>query len=151
MTGSQYRAVFSNAAGTVATTAAALTVSPAPSAPILKSSPASASVAAGASVSFTASASGSPTPTVQWQVSTNNSLTWTNIPGAMSTTYSVTATTAMTGSQYRAVFNNASGTVASSAAVLTVELDGGVEADREEQPRLGVGRGRSFGQLHRLG
>ena len=71
-------------------------------------------------------------------------------PRRTSTTYSATATTAMTGSQYRAVFSNAAGSVASSAAVLTVSLDG-VEADREEHACLGGGRRRGNRQFHRLG
>ena len=118
MTGSQYRAVFSNAAGTVATTAAALTVN---SAPVVLSSPVAQSVAAGASVTFTASASGSPAPAVQWQVSTNNGGTWANIAGATATTYKFTAATSQSGCEYRALFTNSVGLAVTPAARLTVK------------------------------
>jgi hypothetical protein len=69
---------------------------------------------------FAAAASGTPTPTVQWQVSTDGGVTFTNIPGATSTTLTVMPTASQSGSQYRAVFTNPCGTATTTAATLTV-------------------------------
>jgi hypothetical protein len=116
--GNLYRAIFSNSAGTATTTAATLVVS---GPLVVTTNPSSQTVFAGASVAFTAAATATPTPTVQWQVSTNNGASYTNIPGATATTYAFTAATAQSGNMYRAVFtNSASGTVASTAATLKV-------------------------------
>ena len=68
--GYQFRAVFTNAAGTATTTAALLTVSTAPVAtlPVVATNPVSQTVTAGQTATFTAAATGTPAPTVQWQV-----------------------------------------------------------------------------------
>ncbi len=76
------------------------------SAPLVTTSPSSLTVIAGATATFTAAATGSPTPTVQWQVSTDNGATFTNISGATETTLSLTAAMTDNGKQYRAVFTN---------------------------------------------
>lgn len=83
-------------------------------APVITTHPANASVLAGATATFTAAATGSPTPTFQWQ---RNS---TNIAGATSATYSVTATAALNGSVYRVIATNSLGSVTSNTATLTV-------------------------------
>ncbi len=116
MSGYEYRMTFTNSFGSTSSAAATLTVAVAPA---VTTSPASVTAVAGQAVAFTAAASGSPTPTVQWQSSANGT-TWTNISGATSTTYTVTATSALTGYQYRAVFSNAAGTATTAAAKLTV-------------------------------
>lgn len=73
---------------------------------------------AGGMVTFTAAASGSPTPTVQWQVSTDGGLTFTDIPGATSTSLTVTVNP---GRQYRAVFTSlCGGTATTTVAALNV-------------------------------
>jgi len=115
--GSLYRAVFTNTAGTVATTAATLTIN---GPPVVTTNPSSQNVSAGQSVSFTAAASGAPPPTVQWQVSANGGSSYTLISGATSVNYTFTPTAAQSGSLYRAVFTNTAGTVATTAATLTV-------------------------------
>jgi hypothetical protein len=88
-------------------------------------SPASKTVTAGENAAFTASASGSPTPTVQWQVSTDNGATFANdTTDAGSTAATLTAastTVAESGREYRAVFTNTTGTATSTAATLTVK------------------------------
>ena len=89
-------------------------------APTVTTQPSSTTVLSGTTASFTAAATGTLTPTVQWQVSTNSGSTWNDISGATSTTYSFTASTGNSGSQYRAVFTNQSGTVTTNAATLTV-------------------------------
>ena len=84
------------------------------------SSPSNLTVTLGQSASFSAAATGSPAPTVQWQVSTDGGATFTDIPGATATTLAFAATMSQNGNLYRAVFTNASGSVTSSAAMLTV-------------------------------
>src|SRR5262249_22169597 len=50
------------------------------------SSPSNTTVTSGQSASFSAAATGSPAPTVQWQVSSDGGATFTDVPGATSTT-----------------------------------------------------------------
>jgi hypothetical protein len=116
-TADKFEAVFTNSKGKATTTAATLTVL---SRPNVTTNPKSQSVSAGKKVTFTAAASGDPTPTVQWQVSTNSGMSFTNISGATSTTYSFTTTIGENGYQYQAVFTNSQGSTASIAAILTV-------------------------------
>ena len=117
MNGYRYRAVFTNSAGTVSTTAAILTVQ---YAPVITTNPVSQTVTVGSTVRFAAAARANPAATVQWQVSSNGGSTWTNMTGATSTTLSLTATTALRGYRYRAVFTNSIGTATTTAATLTV-------------------------------
>ena len=70
---------------------------------------------------FTASASGTPTPDVKWQVKTTIA-DWTDIGGATSTTYSLTANAGDQGNQYRAVFTNTAGTATTNAATLSIGI-----------------------------
>src|SRR6266853_222209 len=118
--GNQYRAVFTNTAGTATTAAATLTVNNAPTLPTITTQPANQTVTAGQSATFTAAATGSPTPTVQWQMRTAGSETFSNVPGATSTTLSFTTALTQNGNQYRAVFTNSAGTATTTAATLTV-------------------------------
>ncbi len=115
--GKQYRAVFTNAAGTATTTAATLTVS-ANTAPSVTQNPTNQTVNAGQTATFTAAATGNPTPTVQWQVNTGSG--FNNIGGATSTTLNVVTTAADNGNLYRAVFTNTVGSATTTAATLTV-------------------------------
>ncbi len=116
--GNQYRAVFTNSAGTATTTAATLTVNNAPTLPTITTQPANQTVTAGQTATFTAAATGSPT--VQWQMSTAGSGTFSNVSGATSTTLSFTTALSQNGNQYRAVFTNSAGTATTTAATLTV-------------------------------
>ncbi|MBM3432892.1 MAG: hypothetical protein FJX92_07850 [Bacteroidetes bacterium] len=85
--------------------------------PIISSPPASQSVCAGGSASFSVTATGN----YQWQLSTDGGLTWNNISGAVNSTYSIaSATTLMSGNQYRCVVSNPCGSTSSAAATLTV-------------------------------
>jgi hypothetical protein len=121
--GNEYRAVFTNSAGSATTSAATLTVTGV--APAVTTQPANASVTAGAAATFTAAASGTPAPTVQWQVSTNGGGTFSNDTtdaGATTGTLTVSATTTSeSGYEYRAVFTNAAGSATTAAATLTVK------------------------------
>ena len=107
--GKQYRAVFTNTAGSATSTAATLTVQYAPT---VTTQPTSQTVLSGATVTFTAAASGNPTPTVKWQ--SNSGSGWSDIAGATSVTYSFTATAGDNGVQYRAVFTNGIGSDATT-------------------------------------
>jgi hypothetical protein len=93
-----------------------------PRSPTITTQPGNQTVTAGQTATFTAAATGSPTPTVQWQVSTAGSGTFSNVSGAgaTSTTLSFTTALSQTGNQYRAVFTNSAGTATTTAAMLTV-------------------------------
>jgi Immunoglobulin I-set domain len=91
-----------------------------PVAPYITSQPANQAVTAGQTATFTAAATGSPMPTVQWQVSTDGGVTFSNLSGATSTTVSFTTAVSQNGNKYRAVFANTAGSVTSNAATLTV-------------------------------
>jgi uncharacterized repeat protein (TIGR01451 family) len=88
--------------------------------PLVTTNPTSQTVSAGPNAIFTAAATRTPTPTVQWQVSTDNGNSFADIPGATSATYTFDATASQNGNQYRAVFTNGAGSAASTAATLTV-------------------------------
>ena len=92
-------------------------------APSVTLNPTDQTTAPGNSVSFVAAASGVPTPTVQWQVSTDNGVSFSNVAGALSTTYTFTAVAGDNGNQYRAVFSNGVGSpAATTAATLNVGI-----------------------------
>ncbi len=117
--GTEYEAVFKNAAGTATSTPATLTVD---FAPTVTTQPLAQTVTAGQTATFTAAASGNPSPTVQWQVSTDGGATFTNIAGATSATLSFATTAAQNANQYRAVFTNSIGNATSNPATLTVDF-----------------------------
>jgi hypothetical protein len=123
----EYRAVFSNSAGSATTNAATLTVTAPPSgeAPQLTTQPTSQTVAVDAWTTFTAAASGDPTPSVQWEVSSDGGSSWSEITGATSTSYSFTATSAQNDDEYRAAFTNSAGSATTNAATLTVAEESG--------------------------
>ena len=89
-------------------------------APAVTTSPSSLTITAGQTASFTAAATGTPAPTVQWQVSTDGGVSFSNIAGATSTTLTFTASLSQNGNLYQAVFSNSAGSATSSAATLTV-------------------------------
>ena len=89
---------------------------PAPSLPVITTSPVSQAVSAGAPATFTASASGGPS-TVQWYLV--NYLGTNAVAGAISNTLNVTAGAATAGGYY-AVFSNTAGSATTSTADLGV-------------------------------
>ena len=116
--GYEYRALFSNVAGTGTSTVAKLTVE---GIPVVTQQPANVTVGVGGTATFEALGTGSPAPTQQWELSTNGGESWTPIAGATSTKLTVSgAQLSEGGRQYRAIFKNAAGSKASSAATLTV-------------------------------
>lgn len=80
--------------------------------------PVSRKVRSGATAVFTAAADG--WDSVRWERSSDKGATWSTVPGATATTLSVKASAALNAHRYRAVFVNASGETATSAATLTV-------------------------------
>ena len=99
-------------------------------APAFTANPRGVRLGAGDVAVFTASASGAPAPTLQWQVSNNGGLTWTNLANAapfsgVTTQTLVVMTSATTnGRTFRCVATNAGGSVASRAAALHVGAEG---------------------------
>ncbi|SHN46384.1 beta strand repeat-containing protein [Cryptosporangium aurantiacum] len=129
--GYRYRAVVTNAAGTVNSDSATLSVGAAPTV----TNPSAQSVVAGGTAVFSVSVTGSPLPQVRWQVRSGDS--WTpmeNGPGILgerSTTLVLSGVrSAQDGEQYRAtVTNSAGGPVASEPATLTVGQPPTVSSD----------------------
>ncbi|WP_327421823.1 immunoglobulin domain-containing protein [Streptomyces sp. NBC_01230] len=118
--GSQFRAVFTNTAGTATTQSAILTVN---TPPVITGQPKDQTVKAGEDATFNATASGGPAPTVQWQRRRGDNAAWVDIPGATTSTYTlVKVTGADNGSQFRAVFTNPAGKTATQSATLTVTV-----------------------------
>ncbi len=119
MNGNQYRAVISNACpSSITSDAVVLTVSASAS---INAQPQNASGCVGTPASFTVGATGS-TLTYQWQVSTDNGVTWTDISGATAATYTIASVaSAQNNNQYRAVVFSCGPTgTNSAAATLTV-------------------------------
>ena len=112
-----YDVVVSGWDGTATSAAATLALN---SAPAITTQPADQSVNSGADVSFMADADGAQS--VQWQVSTDNGASFSDISGATDGTLTLSAvTSSQNGSKYRAVFTDACGNpAASGAATLTV-------------------------------
>ena len=104
-------------------------VSAATAAPVITTQPADQTVTAGQNAAFTVSASGNPAPSFQWQVSTNNGSTWTNLNNQTSSSLTLNnVQTVMNNNRYRVVVSNIAGTVNSRAALLTVNAPARVAA-----------------------
>ena len=89
--------------------------------PVITTNPTNYTASTGTGATFTAAATGSPTPTVQWQVSTDGGLNFTNVSGATTTTLALfSVTSAQNGNRYRAVFTNSVASATTTAATLTV-------------------------------
>jgi hypothetical protein len=107
--------VVSNSAGSVTSNAAVLTVTAAPTAPVITMQPASQTVAAGSAVTFTVAASGVPAPTFQWRKGSDA------IAGATGTSLSLPNVSAADSGNYTVIVTNSVASVASNVAVLTVQ------------------------------
>jgi len=114
-TGAQFTVVVSNAAGSVTSSTAMLTVSAASVPPSITTQPASQTVTAGQTATFSVAATGTAPLTYQWK---KNSVV---ISGANSSSYTTPVTMSSdTGAQFTVVVSNAAGSVTSSTAMLTV-------------------------------
>ena len=109
-----YRVTISNAAGSVTSTAATLTVNLAVQLPVVLTQPADATRTVGQSVTFTIAASGSGSLTYQWY------LDGIPIAGANSPSYTLSAVVLTDAGAYTAGVRNMAGEVLSNQAVLTV-------------------------------
>ena len=106
-----YSVVVSNAAGSMTSSAATLSVKIAPT---ITTQPVNATVTAGKNATFKVVASGSATLTYQWYFN------GTIISGAGSATYTVTAAQSANVGTYSVIVTNAVGSVTSAGAMLTV-------------------------------
>ena len=124
----EYRAIVTDANGVSATSEpATLTINPAPS---ITTQPLNATATVGQStlVSFSLTAGGGTGPlTVQWQISTDNGSTFTNlsdgggVTGSATSTLTISDFTSAGSPEYQAVVSDANGvTATSTAATLTI-------------------------------
>jgi hypothetical protein len=109
-----YFVVVTNVAGNVTSGAATLTVNPAPIAPAISLPPVSQTVMESTNVTFTVTATGTAPLRYQWR------LNGTSLPGATSTTLTLTAVTTNQSGSYSCVVSNIAGTATSSSAALIV-------------------------------
>jgi len=109
-----YTAVVRNTAGEVVSSAAVLTVNPAPIAPVITGHPQPVTVTAGQTAQFSVTATGTAPLAYQWQ---RNGV---NIAGATAVNCSVVNAQSANAGSYRVIISNAAGSVTSSAATLTV-------------------------------
>jgi hypothetical protein len=113
--GARFGVVVSNAAGTVMSSAATLTVTATGAAPAISGQPTSQTATLGQTATFSVGATGTAPLTYQWQKSA------ANIIGATSSSYTTPATTtADNGSQFRVTITNANGSATSNPVTLTV-------------------------------
>ena len=114
--GYQYRCKVTNGAGSVYTEPATLTVNTG-----ITAQPQSVTASVGETVSFTVEAEGATS--YQWQCRTSASGSWFNsgLSTAKEPTLKIKATASVNGYQYRCKITNASGTVYTDVATLTVE------------------------------
>lgn len=131
-----YRAVFTNSLGSATSISVVSAPRIAGCPPVILTQPQNTSVSAGEPATFTANATEVPDgiATVQWQVSTDGGLTWTNDtadagasesfgngPDGSSTLTIADPMTSQSGNEYRAVYTSSpGGTTTTNAAVLNV-------------------------------
>jgi hypothetical protein len=143
-----YRAAFTNLAGTVYSSTATLTVQFNNGG----TAPTSQLVVATTTATFTSTSSGAnPTATEQWQISVNGGSSWnaiangaqgdgSTVTGATSSTLSIAnAQSSESGDLYRASFANVVATVDSSSASLSVAFNDGGSAPTGESVIAGAG------------
>ena len=119
--GARFRVVVTASGISLTSSAVQLTVTAAVVAPGLGVQPAAQSVTAPAAAVFSVTVTGTA-PAYQWQRSTDNGATWSDIAGATGTSHDVGATDpSMNGLQYRVRVSNSAGSVTSAAATLSVQ------------------------------
>jgi len=113
--GAKFDVVVSNAAGSVTSAMATLTVTAAATAPTISAQPASQTVAVGQIATFSVTAAGSAPLIYQWQ---KNGV---NISGATASSYTTPPTVAGdNGAKFDVMVSNAAGNVTSAMATLTI-------------------------------
>jgi extracellular elastinolytic metalloproteinase len=117
MNGYQYRCVLGSCSGSLNSNSATLTISVPVSITI---HPASVSVCQGANHTFTISTTGTVS-NYQWQISTDNGSTYSNIAGATTSSHTLNGVLiGQSGYRFRCVVTGACGPVTSNTAILTV-------------------------------
>jgi hypothetical protein len=113
--GTQFTVLVRNAAGSVTSSVATLTVNPAVVPPSITTQPTNRTVTAGQTAAFTVAATGTAPLKYQWRRS------GTAIAGATNSTYTTPPTTAAdNGAQFTVVVSNSAGSATSNPATLTV-------------------------------
>ena len=110
-----YRVIVSNAAGSVTSAAATLTVNTVTAAPTITTQPVSQTVRAGDNASFSVVATGTAPLTYQWRKNGSS------ITGATSATLTLNNVTTNNAGSYAVRVSNSAGSVTSAAATLTVQ------------------------------
>lgn len=119
--GTHYRVLISNSAGSVTSAAVTLTVNAAAPAPSISAQPAAVAVVAGQFATFTVTANSLQAVTYQWQSSTNGGASFVDIPGATGASYVTPAAVVQdNGTVIRVMVSNSGGSVTSASATLTV-------------------------------
>ena len=114
--GYKYRCKVTNAAGTVTSSTATLTIG---AKPTITTQPKAKTVTAGAKATFKVVATDATS--YKWQYQKPGSSTWTDVSNnGTSATYSLTTAARHNGYKYRCKVTNAAGTVTSSVATLTI-------------------------------
>lgn len=113
----RYRVLVTDCGITVPSDAAVLNVVPAGS---ISMQPANVAACEGSDAVFMVTATGS---SYQWQISTDNGVSWTDISGANSTTLNISAvTTSLNNNQYRLIVGDCgTGTLTTNPALLSVK------------------------------
>ena len=92
-------------------------------APVVTNDPTTVTVPLDGRVTFYSGATGSPAPSVVWQLSENNGVTWWTLKEHTNPAYTVLhATAADNGWEFRAVYTNSNGSVTTTVAVLWVTV-----------------------------
>lgn len=134
LNGTQYRAVATNASGTVFSPPAFLVVQAVPVAPFIVSQSTDVTVGAGSTAYFVVVAGGTPAPSLQWQVSLDGGTTFTNITGATSAELGLpSVTVADSGKKLRVLAHGSAGSTTSQSVTLTVRP--GPQITRQPQPQ----------------
>ena len=109
-----YTVIVGNSAGTTTSAVANLTLTIAPTAPVITKQPVAQVVNVGGTATFSVTATGTPTPTYRWQKGT------VDIPGATLATLTLPNVQAGAAGQYRVIVANSAGSKTSDQAPLTV-------------------------------
>ncbi len=109
-----YDVVVTNSQGSVTSASAGLFVNATYAPPSISHQPSKVNTSVGGSASFSVSASGNPSPAYQWRKD------GVAIPGATSSSYTLTNISASEAGTYDVVVSNSQGSVTSSGAALTV-------------------------------
>ncbi|MBI3853018.1 MAG: immunoglobulin domain-containing protein [Verrucomicrobia bacterium] len=109
-----YTVLISNSVGSVTSSSAILTVSPAAVAPAIATQPASQTITEGGNASFSVTATATAPLSYQWR------LNGANLGGANGATLNLTSVTTNQAGTYTVLISSSAGSVTSSPAILTV-------------------------------